>query len=369
MFTIGYIVWYLYTTISISVIPSVFPSELLNIIRYLGLIIIAFSELLDREYKFNKIVFIPVIVFIYFVFITIVLRRNLSYVDILLMIFVARNIDFNYFYKNLIYYVVGFNGTIVLLALIGFIPNVATYREGTWRYNLGYGWATFSMQIFFYFVCLLIATKKSKISWTNILIILVVNAFLNHETGTRSAFILINLLVVGWIVLSTTNIKFWSSKLFKVFFISFIPMFTFIYYSFSKSYSKYLWLDDLLSGRLFLNYNGIKNYGISLFGHNMQYHTNRQQIGSDFFFIDSSYLGFIFDFGMILFILFIISWIFLQFKLIKFEKKYLILVFTAIMVHSLIDHQFFQINFNVFLLLLGLFFNGKSRANETIKKL
>lgn len=369
IFTIGYVAWYLYTTISISEISTMIPSSLSSGMRFLGLGIIAISELFDRKYKFSKMVFIPIFIFLYFITVTIFLRRNLSYVDILLMIFVARNIDFNHFFSRLIYYIIGFNSLIVILSLTGFITNISTYRGDGWRFNLGYGWATFSMQIFFYLVCLLITTRKSKLSWPSIVLILAVNIFLNYKTDTRNAFILVNLLVVGWIVLSKTNFKFWKMKFIKVFFMFFIPVFTFIYYFLSKSYPKYLWLDDLLSGRLYLNYNAIKNYGITLFGNSMQYFTNRQVIGNEYFFIDSSYLGLIFDFGIITFILFVISWSLFQLKLLKFEKKYYILAFTAIMVHSLIDHQFFQINFNVYLLLLGLFFNGKSQANETIKKL
>lgn len=369
IFTIGYIVWYLYTTIAISEISTIIPNSLSNVLRLLGLGIIAFSELFDRKYEFNKILFIPILIFLYFTIMTIFLRENLSYVDILLMIFVARNIDFNFFYNRLIYYIVGFNSLIIILSLTGLIPNISTYRGDAWRFNLGYGWATFSMQIFFYLVCLLITTKKSKLSWPNIVLILAVNVFLNYKTDTRNAFILVNLLVVGWIIISKTNLSFWKMKIFKMFFILFIPIFTFLYYSFSKVYTKFLWVNDLLSGRLYLNYNAISKYGVSLFGHHMLYFTDRQVIGSEYFFIDSSYLGLIFDFGIITFILFVISWVFLQFKLLKFEKKYYILVFVAIMVHSLIDHQFFQINFNVYLLLLGIFFNGKSQANEIIKKI
>ncbi len=114
-------------------------------------------------------------------------------------------------------------------------------------------------------------------------------------------------------------------------------------------------LDALLSWRLRLGRNAIDEYGISLFGKAFP------QIGLggttawswtlEYNFVDSSYVLILVRYGLTILLIVCIYAVYMGRKALKHEQRRLLIATALVSVHSMIEHHFMEVEYNLFLLL------------------
>lgn len=366
VYSIGFSFWIIAKLLETTVINDVFTSFNLPIkfLQLFGIIILIASEFFSPNHRIIKH-FIPVLLStILLCLVPILLRRDVSILQILVMAFFGRDINYNRFFKILLLVIISFRVTIFIGVALGIVQNVVTYRDGLSRYNLGYDWTTFSMQGFFYIVCMLIVVIKNKVSLPLVIFLELINIVLYKLTDSRSPFMLITLLLISWFLIKIFKFNLNKSKLVKIGSLLVFPlMSSFIFFTSIKA-ERFPYFNEILSNRLALGKTAYQRYGVSLFGSNVTFTSTRTIYGQEFFMLDSSFLRIIFSFGLLTFFIFVIVWTLLQIKLMRLNQGYYLFVLIFIVIHSTFDPQFLQAYYNLFVVLFGLFFVNKKMAED-----
>ncbi|WP_155827827.1 hypothetical protein [Butyrivibrio sp. AE2015] len=125
--------------------------------------------------------------------------------------------------------------------------------------------------------------------------------------------------------------------------------------------------NEYTHSRMGLSVEAIKNYGIKPFG------TAFDQIGAGgstvrdirYNFVDSTYVLILVRYGWVTFVAIMISWIYMAIKVVKSGNRRLALAMTIVAVHSISEHHFPEINYNIFLAMPFATF-GTQVANKEI---
>lgn len=112
-------------------------------------------------------------------------------------------------------------------------------------------------------------------------------------------------------------------------------------------------LDSLLSQRVSLSNTALNTYGITLFGSNVQFNFyGTQGIGNSYFFIDNSYLQILFVDGLVELVVVVLLFCRLMSQAAK-ASPLIAFVLAFYGINAFIDPQLLQLQYCVFLLLLG----------------
>lgn len=125
-------------------------------------------------------------------------------------------------------------------------------------------------------------------------------------------------------------------------------------------------LNALLSGRLKLGRAAIDNYGITLFG------TPFETIGAggttalplEYNFIDSSYVMILLRYGAMILLLLFVQYIWMQKKAINAGLQKVVLAAGMIAIHSMIEHHFLELTFNLLLVFPFASFEREERERS-----
>ena len=110
-------------------------------------------------------------------------------------------------------------------------------------------------------------------------------------------------------------------------------------------------LDSNLSQRLSFSKKGIEVYGISIFGQYipMQGNGGSTQTPSNYFFLDSSYISILLQYGLIIFIVILIIWGMIGLRARKEKDWVLLWILAMIAFQSLMEQHLMDISYNPFL--------------------
>lgn len=371
VYSIGFSFWIVAKLLETTILNESFPGLNMPIktVQFLGILLIIVSELFNSNHLIIRKIFIVVLFVVSLCSIPIILRKDISILQLVIMAFFGRDIKYSRFFKNLLIVIVVFRLIIFASAIFGIIPNVVTYRNSAPRYNLGYDWTTYSMQGYFYIVCMLIVLIKNNVNFGLVFLLQLINIVLYKLTDSRSPFMLITLLLVTWFLIKLFKFNLNHSKIIKFGSLAILPLMSSFILFVSINAERFSSLDTLLSGRLRLGKMAYQRYGLSVFGNNVVFNVNRDIYGFDYFLLDSSFLRIIFSFGLITFFVFLIVWTLLQVKLIRLKQGYYLFVLIFIVIHSTFDPQFLQAYYNLFIVLFGLFFINKQMAEENFSDL
>ncbi|WEV60773.1 hypothetical protein OZX68_00500 [Streptococcaceae bacterium ESL0729] len=353
VFIIGYVIW-LFSFLIVK-------TELLNIfifidnfskLRYLGLGIIVLSTFMnDRLYIYKYLTLFPIVAFYmannYF-------RAGETYfLDVSILILFSVNLDLKKFLKYHLLFFTIFHVAIIMMSLVGILPDIVTYRDNDIRHQLGFQWSTFSVQGLLYIIAGLMVYFREKISFWVIILLEIINIYLYKMTSTRSPFIIITLFLLLYLVVKYFKIDLTKIKLYKLLFLLAIPILTFSIYYFSKNALAYPTLDKLSSNRLWLGYKALSNYNIKLFGQRTSLVPIQNVVGAEYTFVDSSYLQYLLKFGIVSYILFFSSLFILQVKSLVCRNSYFSMAILLILVNGLLDPQVLDPFYNFLIIFMG----------------
>lgn len=366
LFYIAYIGWVTIKVLNftfyrdIDILQKIF--DVLYMIIYIMLI---FKILYDNKYSINTIKWV---ILCGLVFIISINSNSKILLEVMIFIYAARNIRFRDIVKvSLILHCV-LMGFIILSSMLGIIKNDIWIRDnGLIRYGLGYTYCTFSSN-FYYHIVLMYVFLKDKIDFKIIdtSIILIINQIFYILTDTKAVYYLIILLMILlWYIKFNKNIirvNIMNKLVFKYCFVisALISIVSSIYYN--SSNIVYVILNKIFTDRLVLGNIVYKEYGIPLFGQNVQWITGRAGIDrasdSVYRFVDSSYLNIAINFGIIILILICIGFTIICKKALEDNKKSICIALLFLAIHSISDPQLLQPQYHPFLLIFSMFFSS-----------
>lgn len=373
LYILSYSLYLIGKILSVSTIPTVFPlfQTFVNYYYYLCVILLLAKVVIDRNFSLNSLVKSSLLAVL--IIVSAISSNNLKYLSyFFLLIFSTKNIDI----RNVIKYYCGVLSFLLVLVFIGYwlgvLPNYYAVSDGGYRNALGYNYITYAPNLFFHLELAYLYVRGNKIKFRELVFLFVISFYLYIKTNTDSAFYLGILAIILVLFLKVFRVK----TEFKNWFTNFtdrwlllisaiVPIALSILYGTKSNLFKLL--DGILNNRLRLGYEAINNYGIKLFGQEVEVIGTKVsgtvlKYDESYNFIDSSFLRILLTYGVVILLFLIISYIILGYKnpyrTITYSVCFMILV-----LHSIWDPQFFDIFYNPFLIFIGVLF---SQTDEDI---
>lgn len=367
LFCIAFFIFSIYFEITLTVLNN--GNRLFNnliIVFAVGLLLV--KELMEIS-KYNAIK--PYIMknklifeFIFIIISWIISKNSYGYVLFTSMLFVvaARNVDYISILKTFV-----FSSSLVLIGVLtlnklGLIASIYSY-QGRLRDSLGFSYVSYASQILFYLVCAYVVVRNKKLKIIEILLIMFLNVYIYNSTKTTSPFYLTNIVLLI-ILLNKYVYKFHkiiasTEKFFTgAFIINPIILLWIMFYSPSELY---ILFDKLTNNRMRLGAEGLRNYGVSLFGQKVDFIVKNSNWINQYNYIDSSYIQSLVVNGLIFTVCILMLYTYTLYKSTKSKNIFLSTVLIAISIHSMFDPQFIWIWYSPFILLTGKFFKNEEK--------
>lgn len=309
-------------------------------------------------YKVNKEIWLDLLIIATFSISTLVTKQNGFLINFCLVFILCKYIEFKklliaFLWLSLISLIVIYLGD-----LFDIYPDLSIdlFREdGKERHLMGFSFPTLLPNYFFHFVLCYIIIRGTNIRIAELILIVFLNYYLFYMTDTRAVYYLINLLCL----LLFLN-KFWKinyrSKWGIGFLFRFSTLFSYticfltavyLQCTFSPQIDWMLAIDKALSGRLWLGNHGFNEYGIHLFGANVEYVGFADVTETrGYFYIDSSFQQLLINYGIIPSLLLFIGFTKLASLIIQKNSVNFGLALIFLMLHSLTDPQLINPTYN-----------------------
>lgn len=342
--------------------PNFFYTDLRAVITALILVRAAYS----KQYKIWEV---AVILGLYILFSMASSRNGYEeYMYLLILIIGARGISF----KKLIKVYAAVTAVLLIItiaaALSGYIENLTYYQEGRrTRYAFGINYPTDFSAILFYLILAWFYIRGRKLKYIELGIAGLLGIFVYWFCDARMNTICI----IGASLVFAVH-KFFSKKAEKkqkeyrickpismLLILSGILcslVMTGLTMLYSPNNPIIAFIDNALSSRLRLGHKGIDIYGFTLWGQNIP----MIGLGSTtkdvdfYFFLDSSYIYNLLQFGLLIAVLLLAAWTMISGKAYIKKEWELLLILAIIAVQCMVEHHMVSVAFNPFwMALLG----------------
>ena len=342
--------------------PNFFYTDLRTVIAALILVRAAYS----KQYKIWEV---AVILGLYILFSMASSRNGYEeYMYLLILIIGARGISF----KKLIKVYAAVTAVLLIItiaaALSGYIENLTYYQEGRrTRYAFGINYPTDFSAILFYLILAWFYIRGKKLKYIELGIAGLLGIFVYWFCDARMNTICI----IGASLVFAVH-KFFSKKAEKkqkeyrickpismLLILSGILcslIMTGLTMLYSPNNPIIAFIDNALSSRLRLGHKGIDIYGFTLWGQNIP----MIGLGSTtkdvdlYFFLDSSYIYNLLQFGLLIAVLLLAAWTMISGKAYIKKEWELLLILAIIAVQCMVEHHMVSVAFNPFwMALLG----------------
>ena len=246
-----------------------------------------------------------------------------------LVLIASYNVDYDKIIKNMTKLQIILTTFIVALSIMGITQNYIVYRGIECRYSLGFGYTTSLAQLVLFSILLAIYKKEFKLNIIEIFYIQLINLFTYFITDSRAELIFLEFIIIISFIYNIgvlnkiERIKKYASKTFAYTFWTYPVLSFFIIYLYSVGgiFEK---INKILSNRLLQSHNILKQYGVKLFGNNIEFIGNgiadKLKYGPNVVsnYVDNEYLQLLFLYGMLFICILIIL---VTVMLISLERK------------------------------------------------
>lgn len=246
---------------------------------------------------------------------------------------------------------------VVGMAKLGILRNELVVNFLKSRQSLGFLWPSFGPNMFLSAVIAFTTYKKERIRIWHVLLLFLANTYLYRATVTLATYICANLCLIlallgkiekfRQIVNANKLARFLFSNIVLV--IAALTIALQMYYN-THANGSIFWqeLNKTTSYRLGLGQYAFTNYKVSLMGQHM---TWRQDTAHNYFYLDSSYIGILFNCGVVMLILICFIMDSVSSYGVKSGNYYLVIAVTIFSIHCVSDPQMIDFRNNVFLML------------------
>lgn len=289
-------------------------------------------------------------------------RDGLLDINVLLLVFSARDIDFR---KLLGTFSVA---TFLVLCLTiyasqqGIIANMFMKADSGYRFSLGFNYVSFASQRLFFALCTYLMFRGKRISYLELLALLLATIYMYRQTSTSSPFYL-SILILTYALLSIKIFKkefiignFLSKALAQYGFI--VALAVILYFCFYSSDNLFHLVDQFTHNRLRLSVDGFRNFGVSWLGQPISF-TTLDMFGnftSNYNYIDSSFVQLLVIDGLIVsaFMLFALTKVMKYF--ISIQKDIVLACLGIMIIHGMFDPQMLVLRYSPLILFISRLF-------------
>jgi len=341
--------------------------SLYRMLLYFTIIMILIKEFITLPktlyyFRFHWEALLIAIAFILSMFIVSKNRDSLLDINVLLLVFSARDID----YRKLLG-TFSFATFLVLILTIfasnkGVISNMFMRADGGYRFSLGFNYVSFASQRLFFALCSYLMFRGKKISYMELLALLLATIYMYQQTSTSSPFYL-SMLILTYALLSIKIFKkefiignFWTKTIAKYGFV--LALVIILYFCFYSSGNLFHLVDQFTHNRLRLSVNGFQNFGVSWLGQPISF-TTLDMFGnftSNYNFIDSSFVQLLVIDGLIVsaFMLFALTKVMKYF--VSIQKDIVLACLGIIIIHGMFDPQMLVLRYSPLILFVSRLF-------------
>ena len=296
-------------------------------------------------------------------------RDGMLDINVLLLVFSARDIDFR---KLLGTFSIA---TFLVLCLTiyasqkGIIANMFMNADGGYRFSLGFNYVSFASQRLFFALCSYLMFRGKKFSYLELLALLLATIYMYKQTSTSSPFYL-SILILTYALFSLKIIKkdfiienFWLKKIANYGFI--LALIITLYFCFFSSGNLFHLADQFTHNRLRLSVEGFRNFGVSWLGQHIIF-TTMDIFGnftSNYNFIDSSFVQLLVIDGLIVsaFMLFALTKVMKYF--VSIRKDIVLACLGIMIIHGMFDPQMLVLRYSPLILFISRLFIMNSDNN------
>ena len=289
-------------------------------------------------------------------------RDGLLDINVLLLVFSARDIDFRKLLGTFSL------ATFLVLALTiyasqkGIIANMFMNADGGYRFSLGFNYVSFASQRMFFALCSYLMFRGKKITYIELMALLLATIYMYQQTSTSSPFYL-SILILTYALLSVKIFKkefiignFWTKTLVQYGFI--LALVIILYFCFYSSGNLFHLVDQFTHNRLRLSVNGFQNFGVSWLGQPISF-TTLDMFGnftSNYNYIDSSFVQLLVIDGLIVsvFMLFALTKVMRYF--VSIQKDIVLACLGIMIIHGMFDPQMLVLRYSPLILFISRLF-------------
>lgn len=341
--------------------------SLYRILLYFTIILILIKEFitLPKTLYYFRFHWKSLLIALAFLFSMLIVSKNrdgLLDINVLLLVFSARDID----YRKLLG-TFSFATFLVLILTIfasnkGVISNMFMRADGGYRFSLGFNYVSFASQRLFFALCSYLMFRGKKISYMELLALLLATIYLYQQTSTSSPFYL-SILILTYALLSIKIFKkefiignFLSKALAQYGFI--VALAVILYFCFYSSGNLFHLVDQFTHNRLRLSVDGFRNFGVSWLGQPISF-TTLDMFGnftSNYNYIDSSFVQLLVIDGLIVsaFMLFALTKVMKYF--ISIQKDIVLACLGIMIIHGMFDPQMLVLRYSPLILFISRLF-------------
>ena len=341
--------------------------SLYRMLLYFTIIMILIKEIiiLPKTLYYFRFHWKSLLIAIAFLFSMLIVSKNrdgLLDINVLLLVFSARDIDFRKLLGTF-----SFATFLVLVLTIfasdkGVISNMFMRADGGYRFSLGFNYVSFASQRLFFALCSYLMFRGEKISYMELLSLLFATIYMYQQTSTTSPFYLSILLL---------SYALFSVKIFKKDFIMenfgmkiianygfIIALIIILYFCFYSSGNLFHIVDKFTHNRLRLSVEGFQNFGVHLFGQRISFSTLDifGNFTSNYNFIDSSFVQLLVIDGLIVsvFMLFALTKVMKYF--VSIRKDIVLACLGIMIIHGMFDPQMLVLRYSPLILFISRLF-------------
>ena len=296
-------------------------------------------------------------------------RDGILDINVLLLVLSARDIDFRKLLGTFSL------ATFLVLCLTiyasqkGIIANMFMNADGGYRFSLGFNYVSFASQRLFFALCSYLMFRGKRISYLELLALLLATIYMYQQTSTTSPFYL-SILILTYVLFSIKIFKkefiienFCLKKIANYGFI--LALIITLYFCFYSSGNLFHLVDQFTHNRLRLSVEGFRNFGVSWLGQHIIF-TTMDIFGnftSNYNFIDSSFVQLLVIDGLIVstFMLFALTKVMKYF--VSIRKDIVLACLGIMIIHGMFDPQMLVLRYSPLILFISRLFIMNSDNN------
>jgi len=338
-----------------------------RILLYCTILLLLIKELINfsktlHYFKFHWKQLLIVVVFFIVMSIVSKNRDGILNINVLFLVFSARDIDFRKLLGTFS------AATFLVLCLTIYasqkdiIANMFMNADGGYRFSLGFNYVSFASQRLFFALCSYLMYRGKKISYLELLALLLTTIYMYQQTSTSSPFYL-SILILTYALFSIKIFKkkliigsFWTKTLVQNGFI--LALAIILYFCFYSSGNLFHFVDEFTHNRLRLSVEGFQNFGVHLFGQRISFSTLDifGNFASNYNYIDSSFVQLLVIDGLIVsaFMLFALTKVMRYF--VSIRKDIVLACLGIMIIHGMFDPQMLVLRYSPLILFISRLF-------------
>lgn len=385
LFIIGYSIYITCLLLELSMYQDkpIF-NQFLTVGRYFSYAILFCKILIDLLYKnielkvnlIDKNIILKTICFLSLLIYTLK-TKDKTLIFFSFIIFSSYGIDFKKINRICLYANIIVSIFVLYSVSFNVIDHLIFYRESGVtlpRYSLGFTYPLDVSTIFFFCLMMYIYKYNGVIKKLQICIIILLNLLIYILTDGRTAFYLINLVILFLITYSLfkhSRINQFFLKLccLSIPVISIASIFASLFFNYENKIL--VFFNNLLSNRIVFGQNGIHEFGITFFGQNIEWigfggYGDINTAMENYNFVDNSYLQILLQYGVLILSIIVILYTLIMIK--SFEKDSIICyILFFITIYCAIEPRFFDLRFNPFILMFVYVFIKQPTNYQYVK--